>query len=77
MNDSQMMFYNFILERTQIGKEAEMEVLLEECFAKQDSRKQTLQDMQEFIPKMLALLRLGCVEEVRKIMSSFYPEEHY
>lgn len=53
----QEMFLRFILQRVQEGKEEEAREILLENFKKQDEGTFSQEDIQEFIPKMIALLK--------------------
>ncbi len=65
------MFMDFILERVAPGKEQDAETLLAESFAKQAEGSFDLAYAQTFAPRMLALLRPECVEEVQQVMQRF------
>lgn len=71
MNEGQQKFLNFILSRVQEGNEGAAAQLLSDTFRKQDSKEFTKDDMQEFIPKILDLLKPECVDEVKMIMQDY------
>jgi hypothetical protein len=73
MNEGQKKFFDFILERTQAGKEEEAKALLEEGFSKQADGTFTPEYMQGIIPKYLATVKPENVEEVKNIMTHFGP----
>lgn len=64
-------FLQFILERVQEGKEEEARVILLENFKKQDEGTFSRQDIQEFVPKMLLLLKPEKLQEVQMIAQQF------
>lgn len=63
MNQNQTMFHDFVMDRVQAGKEAEVEAIMAESFRRQDAGTFTKEYMAETAPKMLALLRPECIEE--------------
>lgn len=71
MNKGQEMFLNYILERVQEDQVEEVKALLMETFKKQNEGTFTKEDMNQFIPKMISLLKQDKVEEVKKIMEEF------
>ncbi len=71
MNPGQEKFLGFILARVQDGKEQEAKALLSEHFKKQDEGTFTKEDIQQFAPKVLAMLKPESVEEVKAIMKDF------
>ncbi|QAA34165.1 hypothetical protein [Clostridium manihotivorum] len=71
MNNGQEKFLNFILERVQEDKLEEAKVMLLENFRKQDEDTFTQQDIMEFIPKMLAILKPEKIAEVQTVMNQF------
>jgi hypothetical protein len=73
MNEGQKKFFDFILERTQAGKEGEAKALLEEGFSKQADGSFTPEYMQVIIPKYLAMVKPENAEEVKNIMTHFGP----
>lgn len=64
-------FLQFILERVQEGKEEEARAILLENFKKQDEGTFSQQDIQEFVPKMLLLLKSEKLQEVQLIAQQF------
>ncbi|MEN0587304.1 hypothetical protein [Kurthia gibsonii] len=64
-------FLQFILERVQEGKEEEARAILLENFKKQDEGTFSQQDIQEFVPKMLLLLKPEKLQEVQLIVQQF------
>lgn len=71
MNEGQQKFLNFILDRVKEGNEGAAAQLLSDVFRKQDSEEFTQEDMQNFIPKMLDLLKPECIDEVDMIMQGY------
>ena len=64
-------FLNFILERVQEGKEAEAREILVENFKKQAEGTFTKEDVEQFIPKMMAILKPEKIEEIQAIAKQF------
>ncbi|MDQ6597664.1 hypothetical protein E2K98_05580 [Bacillus salipaludis] len=67
----QEMFLNFILHRVQEGKEDEAKEILTENFRKQAEGTFSQEDIQEFIPKMISLLKPDKLEEVQAVVKQF------
>ncbi|WP_160720510.1 hypothetical protein [Bacillus sp. USDA818B3_A] len=67
----QEMFLNFILQRVQEGKEDEAKSILTENFKKQTEGTFSQQDIQEFIPKMISLLKPEKLDEVQAVVKQF------
>lgn len=67
----QEMFFNFILERVQEGKEAEAKEILTENFKKQDEDTFSQEDIQQFIPKMISLLKPEKSEKFKAVAIKF------
>ncbi|WP_088014026.1 hypothetical protein [Gottfriedia acidiceleris] len=67
----QEMFLNFILERVQEGKEDEAREILLENFRKQDEGTFSLEEVQQFVPKMITLLKPEKLEEVKTVVMQF------
>ena len=67
----QEMFLNFILQRVQEGKEDEAKAILTENFRKQTEGTFSQQDIQEFIPKMISLLKPEKLDEVQAVVKQF------
>lgn len=64
-------FLNYILERVQEGREEEAKKLLMENFRKQEEGTFSLNEIQEFIPKMIHLLKPDKLEEVQAVVRNF------
>lgn len=71
MNQGQEKFLGFILERVKDDKIEEAKALLADSFKKQAEGNFTQDDAVQFIPKMIALLKLDKVEEVKTVMEQF------
>ncbi|HDX9579480.1 TPA: hypothetical protein ROX88_003067 [Bacillus pseudomycoides] len=67
-------FLTFILERVQEGKEDEAREILTENFRKQDEGTFSQEDIQEFIPKVISLLKPEKLEEVQAVANRFSGE---
>jgi hypothetical protein len=67
----QEMFLNFILQRVQEGKEDEAKEVLTENFRKQNEGTFSQDDIQQFIPKMISLLKPEKLEEVQAVVKQF------
>ncbi|NRD79152.1 hypothetical protein HPT25_17480 [Bacillus sp. BRMEA1] len=67
----QEMFLNFILQRVQEGKEDEAREILIENFKKQDEGTFSMDDIQQFVPKMISLLKPEKLEEVKAVVMQF------
>ena len=67
----QEMFLNFILQRVQEGKEDEAKEILLVNFKKQDEGTFSQEDIQEYIPKMISLLKPDKLEEVYAVVKQF------
>lgn len=67
----QEMFLSFILQRVQEGKEDEAREILLENFKKQDEGNFSQEDIQEFIPKMISLLKPEKLAEVQAVVKNF------
>jgi uncharacterized protein HemY len=67
----QEMFLNFILQRVQEGKEDEAKEILLENLKKQDEGTFSQEDIKEFIPKMISLLKPDKLEEVQAVVKQF------
>ena len=70
----QEMFLNFILQRVQEGKENEAKEILTENFRKQAEGTFSQEDIQEFIPKMISLLKPEKLDEVAAVVKQFSGE---
>lgn len=67
----QEMFLNFILQRVQEGKEEEAKEILTDNFRKQNEGTFSQDDIQQFIPKMISLLKPDKLEEVQTVVKQF------
>lgn len=67
----QEMFLNFILQRVREGKEEEAREILLENFKKQDEGTFSQEDIQQFIPKMMSLLKPEKLAEVQAVATKF------
>ena len=67
----QEMFLNFILQRVQEGKEDAARELLAENFKKQDEGTFTKDDVEQFIPKMIDVLKPEKIAEVQAVAKKF------
>lgn len=71
MNQGQEKFLGFILERVKEDKIEEAKALLADNFKKQAEGNFTQDDIMQFIPKMITLLKPDKVEEVKAVMKQF------
>jgi hypothetical protein len=71
MNPGQEKFSGYILERVKEDKVEEAKALLADNFKKQAEGNFTHNDITQFIPKMIALLKPDKVEEVKAVMKQF------
>ncbi|MGE7632019.1 hypothetical protein ACQKMZ_06570 [Bacillus paramycoides] len=67
----QEMFLNFILQRVQEDKQDETKAILTENFKKQDEGAFSKEDIEQFIPKMISLLKPEKLEEVKAVVKQF------
>lgn len=67
----QELFLNFILQRIQVGKEDEAREILAENFRKQDEGTFTKADIEQFISKMVNILKPEKIEEVQAVAKQF------
>ncbi|WP_208615656.1 hypothetical protein [Gottfriedia luciferensis] len=67
----QEMFLDFILQRVQEGKEAEAKEILLENFKKQNEGTFSMDDIQQFVPKMISLLKPEKLDEVQAVVKQF------
>ncbi|KMN43513.1 hypothetical protein ACT1UG_07745 [Bacillus paramycoides] len=67
----QEMFLNFILQRVQEDKQDEAKAILTENFKKQDEGAFSKEDIEQFIPKMISLLKPEKLEEVKAVVKQF------
>ena len=70
----QEMFLNFILQRVKEDKVEEAKALLAENFKKQDEGTFTKEDIMQFVPKMMNLLKPEKLEEVKAVAMKFASE---
>ena len=68
MNNGQERFFNFIMERVKLDKQAEAKKLLSESFSKQDEGTFNKDYMMNFIPRMLELINPEYIDEVKNLM---------
>ncbi len=71
MNQGQDQFLSFILERVKDDKVEEAKVLLGENFKKLTEGNFTQDDIVQFIPKMISLLKPEKLEEVQTVVMQF------
>lgn len=71
MNQEQEQFLSFILERVKDDKVEEAKVLLVENFKKLTEGSFTQDDIVQFLPKMIALLKPEKLEEVQTVVMQF------
>jgi hypothetical protein len=67
----QEMFLSFILQRVQEGKEEEAREILLTNFKKQDEGTFSQADIQEFVPKMISLIKPEKMEEIQAVVKQF------
>ncbi|WP_066874340.1 hypothetical protein [Clostridium mediterraneense] len=70
MNSGQEKFFNFIMERVELEKQAKAKELLSESFAKQADGSFNKEYMMNFIPRMLELIKPEYIDEVKNIMTN-------
>ncbi|CEG26297.1 hypothetical protein [Bacillus sp. B-jedd] len=70
----QEMFLNFILQRVQEGKEEEARAILLENFRKQDEGTFSQEDILEFVPKMISLIKPERLGEIQAVVKQFSGE---
>lgn len=71
MNEGQQKFLGFILDRVQEDKKEEAKTLLQENFKKQVAGTFNKEDAMGFMPKMMSLLKIEHVEEVKAVVMEF------
>jgi len=71
MNQGQEQFLSFILERVKDDQVEEAKVLLLENFKKLTEGNFTQDDIVQFLPKMIALLKPEKLEEVQTVVMEF------
>lgn len=64
-------FLEFIMERVAPGSEEEAKGLLTDSFYRMDQGKLTKEYLDEFMPKLLLLLKEEYIEEVTRVMVDF------
>ena len=69
--NAQQMFSSFILQRVKEDKIEEAKALLAENFKKQDEGTFTREDIEQFVPKMLNLLKPEKIEEIKAVAKQF------
>lgn len=67
----QEMFLNFLLQRVKEDKVEEAKALLEANFKKQEEGTFTKEDIMQFVPKMMELLKPEKLEEVKAVAMKF------
>lgn len=71
MNSGQERFFNFIIERVELENQDKAKKLLSESFAKQSEGTFDKEDLMNFVPRMLELIKPEYLEEVQNIMGSY------
>jgi len=71
MDQGQQKFFDFIMERVDEENRSAAEALLGDSFSKQADGTFDAEYLNSFNPRLLALVRTECVEEVRKILMGF------
>ena len=71
VNPGQQKFFDFIMERVKTGKEEGARDLLDEAFTKQANGTFNAEYIRSFAPRMIALLKPECVDEVKAITGQF------
>lgn len=71
MNQGQVKFLSFILERVQEDKMSEARELLMNNFKKQQEGTFSKDDIKEFIPKISRLIKADKLQEVEAVMKQF------
>lgn len=64
-------FLSFILERVKEDKVEEAKAILTENFKKQNEGSFTIEDIEQFVPKMMAILKPEKIEEVAAVAKKF------
>ena len=67
----QEMFLSFILQRVQEGKEEEAREILSTNFKKQEEGTFSQADIQEFVPKMISLIKPEKLDEIQAVVKQF------
>ncbi len=76
MEQGQQRFFDFIMDRVDKGKQANAEALLEDSFSKQAGGAIDSEYLNGFNPRLLALVKPECVEEVRSILMGFSAQQN-
>lgn len=71
MNKGQEQFLNYILDRVKEGRAEEAKQLMLANFQKQQEGSFSQEDIAQFIPKMLELLKPEKVAEVQEVVKQF------
>jgi hypothetical protein len=71
MNRGQELSVSYILERVKEDKVEEAKALFVQIFKKQVEGNFTQDDIAQFIPKMISLLKLDKIEEVAEVMEQY------
>lgn len=77
MNQGQEKFLSYILDRVKEDKVEEAKELLADSFKKQAEGSFTHDDVVQFIPKMVELLKPDKIEEVKAVMKQFAESFHH
>ncbi|AYV69429.1 hypothetical protein C2I06_22710 [Niallia circulans] len=64
-------FLAFILQRVQEGKEEEAKAILMDNFRKQDEGTFSKNDIEQFLPKMISLIKPERLEEIQAVVKQF------
>ncbi|KLV26698.1 hypothetical protein CHH55_12425 [Niallia circulans] len=64
-------FLAFILQRVQEGKEEEAKAILMDNFRKQDEGTFSQNDIEQFLPKMISLIKPERLEEIQAVVKQF------
>ncbi|CAM5732991.1 MULTISPECIES: hypothetical protein [Niallia] len=64
-------FLAFILQRVQEGKEEEAKTILMDNFRKQDEGTFSKNDIEQFLPKMISLIKPERLEEIQAVVKQF------
>ena len=64
-------FLSFILQRVQEGKEEEAKEILMENFRKQNEGTFSQSDIEQFLPKMIRLIKPEKLEEIQAVVKQF------
>ncbi|MFS0658907.1 hypothetical protein AB1L07_08730 [Niallia alba] len=64
-------FLSFIIQRVQEGKEEEAKEILMENFRKQNEGTFSQSDIEQFLPKMISLIKPEKLEEIQAVVRQF------